>query len=514
MANYLVLDNKFDEVKKNNFFNYTFVSSFVWMCFHFTLVFFFLIELKSALLVWLFLWLWNFISFLSDSPIWVLQKYFDPKKIFLFWAYLMFFVSLIFLYFIYQADSVSLSDISLDLSLETIKILMWSFFNIFLLLISVSLYWIIKEIWEVTSYSYMMNNSDPSEYSMLFSKRNIYYWIWSLVWLIVSGIILALNILLAIFILVILIIFFIYFTIKYFDNSENELNFSDLKNIKLITKDELLNKKDNILNSINEYKTTILSNKSEILEKTKNIKFLFLKPIELKNSINYKEIYDITLLDMKSFYNVLFIKPYNVRLLIMWFIFTLFWFWDTFVITFLIDFIDEILVKNSTDLEKYNLNNIFTAYVFIAILAIPAYWAQIPFIDLWNRIWILKVLLFWVLLSWISIFLFWIYDTLIGILILWILNSLWYAASMPLSQWEFSMEYNNTYADKNNLKQIDSNASSAPIKMLWNLANVLWLVVWWILINFFWYNGTFFVFGTILIWVFLFSFFKRKEYKL
>jgi len=44
---------------------------------------------------------------------------------------------------------------------------------------------------------------------------------------------------------------------------------------------------------------------------------------------------------------------------------------------------------------------------------------------------------------------------------------------MPTSQAEFSSEYNNTYAEKKNLKTIDSNASRAPLKMLLNLANVL-----------------------------------------
>lgn len=516
MWNYVALENKFDEIKRKNFFSYWFISSFVWMCFHFTLVFFFLIQLKSPLLVWIFLWLWNFVSFLADSPVWVFQKYFEPKKIFLFWAYLMLFVALIFLYFIYQTNTLDLQNISLDFSVEALKSLLWSFLNIALLLIAVWLYWIIKEISDVTSLSYIMNNSDPSEYSSLFSKRNIYCWIWSLVWLVSSWIILAFNTLIAVSILVILIILFIIFIMKYFDNWTDEFNFWDIRKIKLITKEEILNtiSKENILNRINQYKTTILNNKGEYLEKTKNLKVIFLKPIELKNSINFKEVYQTTIEDLRSFFDILMSPPYNYRLLIMWFIFTLFWFWDTFVTSFLIDFIDEVLSKNASDLSAIKMQNIFTAYVFIALLAIPAYWAQIPLIKLADKIWILKILLIWVLISWISIFFFWIFDSLIVVLWLWLLNSVWYAASMPLSQWEFSTEYNNTYAQKKNLKQIDANASSAPIKMLSNLANVWWLILWWILIQIFWYIWTFFVFGWILIWVFVISILKQKEYKL
>ena len=85
---------------------------------------------------------------------------------------------------------------------------------------------------------------------------------------------------------------------------------------------------------------------------------------------------------------------------------------------------------------------------------------------------------------------------------------------MPISQGEFSNEYNITYADKKKLKQIDANASSAPIKMLSNLANVWWLIIWWILIQIFGYMWTFFVFGWMLIWVSILSIVKKKEYKL
>lgn len=504
MDNYITIDNKFDDIKRKNFFTYSFISSFVWMCFHFTLVFFFLIQLKSPLLIGLFLWIWNLISFFSDSPIWVFQKYFSPKKIFLFWAYLMLLVSLIFLYFIYQTSTIAFS---IDFSIDALRNLFSSFLNITLLLIAVSLYWIIKELSEVTSLSYIMNNSDPSEYSILFSRRNIFCGIWSLFWLISSWVILALNSLIAVIILVILIIIFIIFIIKYFDKSDKELKINDIKKIKLITKDK-------IVDSIKEYKTNIVNNKSDLIEKTKNLKVLFLKPIEIKNKINIKEVYETTKEDLKNFFEILFKKPYNHRLLIIWSIFTLFGFWDTFVASFLIDFINQILSKNADDLAKVYLKNIFTAYLFIALLAIPAYWAQEYLINLWKKIGTIKVLLLWVFISWISIILFWFFEYIIIILALWLINSIWYAAAMPISQWEFSTEYNNTYAEKKKLKQIDANASSAPIKMLSNLANVLWLILWWILIQIFWYRWTFIVFWWLLIWLFILSIKKKKEYNL
>lgn len=78
------------------------------MCFHFTLVFFFLLQLKSAALVGIFLGLGNLVSFAIDIPIGVLQKYFKPKKLFVLSASLMFVAACIFLYFIYSASAIEL----------------------------------------------------------------------------------------------------------------------------------------------------------------------------------------------------------------------------------------------------------------------------------------------------------------------------------------------------------------------------------------------------------------------
>lgn len=514
MWNYITIDKDFNEVKRKNFFLYLFTSSFVWMCFHFTLVFFFLIQLWSPLLVWFFLWIWNLVAFLSDSPIWVFQKYFSAKKIFLFSWYLMLIVSIIFLYFIYQTNTINITNIEIDFSVEALKNLFSSFFNIFLLLLAVTFYWIIKELSDVTSLSYIMNNSDPSEYSSLFSKRNIYSWQWSLAWLVIIWIILALNTLVAVFILVILIIIFLISIEKYFDRDDNEIKLSDIKKIKLITKENIIKSKDNLIKSVSSYTSNIIENKSELIEKTKNIKVIFLKPIEVKNKIDFKDVYETTKIDLNNFFEILFSKPYNYKLLIMWLIFTLFWFWDTFVASFLIDFLDQVLRNNMADLAAFKLQNILTAYVFIALLAIPAYSMQLPLIKLWEKIWIIKIILFWILISWISIISFSFSELFIFILIAWLINSIWYAAWMPTSQWEFSIEYNNTYSKKKNLKEIDANASSAPIKMLANLANVLWLFMWWLLIQFFWYSGTFIVFWWIMISIFILTLIKKEKYNL
>jgi len=100
-VNFVSTESSFDETRRKNFFIYGFISSFVWMCFHFTLVFFFGLRLQSAILVGVFLGIGNFVSFLVDSPVGVIQKYFHAKKIFITSAVLMLVVSVIFLYFIF-----------------------------------------------------------------------------------------------------------------------------------------------------------------------------------------------------------------------------------------------------------------------------------------------------------------------------------------------------------------------------------------------------------------------------
>lgn len=515
MNNYITTESEFDEIRRKNFFFYSFIALFVWMCFHFTLVFFFLLELRSPLFVWIFLGLWNLVAFFADSPVWVLQKYFDPKKIFIFWASLMFFVSLIFLFFVYETYSLSLTNVvkNTDFSLAALQNIMGSFLNIILLLVAVLFYWIIKELNDVTSLSYIMNNADPSEYADLLSKNNIFAGLWAMTGLIISGIILSFNILAAVVILVILIVFFIFFIVKYFDSSENHIEFRDIQKLKYITKESVINSINEAKTSFNEYSAKML-NKDEILQKAKEVKVLFLKPIEMKNSVDWNDVYLTAKLDIHHFFEIIFQAPYNYRLLVMWAILTLFWFWDTFVTSFLIDFLEQIISINSETLKDLYLQNIMTAYVFIALLAIPAYWAQLPLINLWNKIWVMKVILAWVLISGISVFLFGFFNTLWIVLILGLLNSIWYAAAMPTAQWEFSTEYNNTYAQKMNLSKIDSNARAAPLKMLLNLANVLGLFVWWMLVAIFGYSFTFLIFGAILIAIFIASIVKGKEWKL
>lgn len=512
-SNFISVESTLDEARRKNFFWYWAFSSFVWMCFHFTLVFFFLLQLKSPVLVGFFLWFGNLVAFVVDSSIWVLQKYFPAKKLFIFSAILMLVVSIIFLYFIFSTWSTSLNispEEFLKFSKEALNKFFGSFLNIILLLVSVIFYWLIKELSDVTSLSYIMNNADPSEYSELLSKNNIFSWIWSLIWLLASWVILTFSTFIAVSILVWIVAFFIVFIIKYFDNWKEvfkiNIDYSLIQKLKIISPKESLE-------SVKWYAIEQIQ-KTDFSQVAKNMKFIFLKPLEIKNQVNWKEIYKTTIQDIKDFFNIIAKPPYSHRLIIFATILTIFGFWDTFVTSFLIDFLEKVINSNQQELKKVYLSSIMSSYVFIALLALPAYWAQVPLIWLSKKIWTLNIILFWVIISWISIFLFWFFGSFFIILLFGLINSLWYAAAMPLSQWSFSEEYNNVYAEKKKLVEIDSNASSAPLKMLLNLANVLWLIFGWMLVSILWYTWAFVVLWLILLWVFVISIIKKDEWKL
>ncbi len=499
-VSFVSTESSFDEIRRKNFFIYGFIASFVWMCFHFTLVFFFWLKLQSVLLVGMFLGLGNFVSFLVDSPVGVLQKYFPAKKIFISGGVCMLIVSVIFLYFIFSADKPPLGGASI------IGTFLGSGFNLLLLLVSVALYGLIKELSDVTSLSYILNNADPSEYAELLSKNNIFSGLGSLTGLITSWLVLSLSIFMAVCVLVGFIILFIIFIIFYFDNSKNTINFniSDIKKLKIISPQETIE-------AVKQYTISQIQ-KADFLQFAKNMKFIFLKPMQVREKFNWKEVIETTLDNMKAFYEVLCMKPYNNKLLIITAIIVLFGFWDTFVVTFLIEFLNKII---ASDGENIILKVIpITGYIFIAIMAIPAFGAQLPMINLSKKIGTFLIIIFWVLLSAISMFFFGILHGFLPILLVGIVNSIGYASAMPLAQGEFSDIYNQVYAEKRNLTEIDSNASSAPLKMILNLANVVGLIIGGFLIAIFGFDGTFYVLGAILMTIFIVSMRNKRKWRL
>lgn len=205
-----------------------------------------------------------------------------------------------------------------------------------------------------------------------------------------SGVILSFSLFAAVSILVFFIILFIVFIIIYFDNSKIAINLSinDIKKLKIVSPKETIE-------SVKQYAISQVQ-KTDFKEVAKGMKFIFLKPMQFHAEINWREIVETTKDDLKSFYEVLGTAPFNMKLITMSLIVVFFGFWDTFVITFLVEFLNKIIINNDNILLQTRL---FTGYVFIALLAIPAFGAQIPLIGLSKKIGTFFVIFFGVLLS-------------------------------------------------------------------------------------------------------------------
>jgi hypothetical protein len=70
---------------------------------------------------------------------------------------------------------------------------------------------------------------------------------------------------------------------------------------------------------------------------------------------------------------------------------------------------------------------------------------------------------------------------------------------MSLGQNQFLDAYNTTYAKTLDLKEIDSNASAGPMKILQNAANVIGLVFGGLMLEVLGYGGFFILFGVAIL---------------
>lgn len=495
------VDRELNWIKSKNLFLTIVILNFMWMLFHFTVVFFFTLQLESVALVWIFLWVWNLFAFLLDIPIWIIQNYYKAKTLYIISFISQILAMLIFANFIFQFSSY-LTDPLINNTWNILwgffSLFFWNFLNIILLLIASLCYWITMELQWVTTISYILNNANPSQYASIFAKNNVAGWIWSLFWLLLSWLILTFAPTLIIFIIILIIIIIITFTTKFFDNWEKSFNLKDISKFKVILDKENFenfwtNIKEKIVKSVNKIELKDIISKST---------YIFLKPNTIKSWLTLDFLVKETKKTFILTYKVLTRKDW--KLLIYWSIIMLltFWFWDTFASTFLIDFLDWLLPKWS--------------YLLLWVIALPAFWLQDFFGKMSKKFWNYKVANIWLILSWFSLILMWIYANSGNLLLLmWLalINSIWYASCMSLSQAVFLEEYNKSYANYNNLKEIDANAAAAPMKILQNFANVFWLFLGWIILSLLSYLWFFIIFWVFIVWFLYWSITKWKEIK-
>jgi MFS family permease len=473
--------------------------SFTTMMFHFTTVFFFTLQLQSLALVWAFLGLWNLFAFLFDVPIGILQYYFKPKKLYLFWVISQVVAMLIFANFIF-----SVTDFIAESAAENTGALEWivRFFlldglNIILMIVAAACYGFTKEVNDITSISYVMNNANPSQYKDIIAKNNLVFGIGSFFGLLTAGFILSsdspkLIVINILFIIISLFLLAYYF----FDNTEKTLELKDVKKFQVYFRAGGIEKvRENIAQVVStiDLKTTLLGTR-----------YIFLKPMTLSpTNISWDELILKTRESFIDTYETLRFAS-RTHLIVYWaFIMVLtFGFWDTFASTFLIDFLNQLKPGWS--------------YILLWAIAIPAYGLQGVFGKLGDKIGIYKIASIWLLLSGGSLVLMWFFaenSHFSIVMILALINSVGYAICMGLSVATFLETYNKSYAERKNLKQVDANASAAPMKILQNMANVVGLFLGWLILSLFSFSGFFFLFWLGILGFFVWSILNAGKIK-
>ncbi len=512
MQNYITVDLTENKSKKNNLLLLSIFYGFCWITFHFIIVYFFGLVLGSALLIWIFLGVGNFVALLLDIPIGIFQKYFKPKNILLFGTTLMFISSIIILKFVLFAGENGYLPTGFNGILEWENIYA-SARSIFLFLLDgvnwvlfgmiAIFYGIIKESYDVTFLSYIMNNTPPSKYAEVISKYNISFGIGAMLWVVISWFLLTFNITIAVSILItVAIIFFILIQI-FFDNDNLHFNTADIQNLSLNSiKSKASEKKDSIVKSFH---------KAEFSKATKGIQYIFLKPIKQVKQLDTDDIINATIEWFQSFGKVMLAKPRDYIIMITTMTILLFGFWDTFISTFQVEFLEKIITLNQDSLIIEQSGKIMSWYVLLLLLVIPAFAMQRFFIMQQKNYTTLNIILAWIIISAVSIMWFGISDNIWLVMMFGIINSVWYAAAMPLAIATFSEKYNAEYAKIYNTWEIDSNSSAAPLKMLLNIANVIGLVIWWALVWIIWFNGFFALFSLCLVGISIYNLMKTGE---
>ncbi len=468
----------------------------IWVIFHLSCVFFFGFIVWSPLLVWLFLGIGNIWSMFIDVPLGNIQRHIPSKIMLMIASGFMFLAVVLFLYLM-----ITSANLNFKLSggiIEITRVFLSTGLNFILLLFAGILYGTVKETYEITTISYLLNHNDPSEYDNALSKNNIALGIWS-----VSGVILSIAILslktesvqLMLFVLMFLIVCVSVFIFNYFDNSSETFWLSSVKNLHVVEKAK----------SVEKWARTFIKNTistKDFTEVKDKMDYIIMKPKELTKDIDWKDLYEKTKIEYKMIYKLVFEKTSFVPILL-WSTggILLFGCWDTIVTTFFITFLDEALDGSGVQ------NIIRSGFILIGLLAVPAYSLQLFWIKQAEKRSKYTIITMGIFLSAGALFglaIFGAMGGLVGLILVVLLgmtNSTGYAASYPMSQSIFADEYNKSFARVTGSNIINADASAAPLKILNNFANAVGLIFWGALISAFGFPGMFFAYGAaVLTW--------------
>jgi hypothetical protein len=273
-----------------------------------------------------------------DVPLGTIQRHVPSKTMLAVANGMMIFAAIIFLYLVRAAGDMSF-DVT-DGILAITRSFLTTGVNFILLLVVGILYGTIKEIYDITTMSYLLNHCDPSEYDTVMSKNNVAMGVGSIVGVLISIAILSLrtdSTQLIIFVLIFLIICVWVFIQNYFDNSHEVFNLGAVKNLHLIEKTKNL---EHVTESY--VKSTVSTGDFQKIKA--DMSYIIMKPKEITNELNWGEIIEKTKIEFGSIYKLIFEKDTFVPMLL-WTTGGIFVFgcWDTIVTTFFISYLDEAL---------------------------------------------------------------------------------------------------------------------------------------------------------------------------
>lgn len=489
-----------DGYRLKNFYITNSFQGFVWMIFHFSVIFFFTFLLQNVALVGIFLGFANLVAFFLDIPLGIVQRYVPTKRLFILAAVSQLIATWIFFAFIFRIFGI-LEYVSGTITPDSIKSstewFFWNAMNWIGVIVASICYWVTKELNDVSTYGYVLSHANPSEYGTILARNNITFWIGSILGLLLSWVLLSFNPHIAVIVLGIIITGFLMFTIRFFDNDMDSISLKDIENFRVsIQKWNADNVKEYIVETVK---------KTDIEKIVQGTKYLMIQPKQkTEEKIPWKDIVIMSKREFRIIWDIFSHKPIYKHLIWTITLVLTFWFWDTFASSFLLDFLDQI--KDGW------------SFVLLAIIWVPWIVLQEQASKLSQKIWVKTIGITGLILSGGSLIIMWILAMLnilnpaliVGIALI---NSLGYACGMSTGQNQFLDIYNKIYAEHENLKEINTNASSWPMKVTQNLANVIWLVFGWILVGL-WFPAFFIIFGFAIMAILTVTILHKSEINL
>jgi MFS family permease len=323
-------------------------------------------------------------------------------------------------------------------------------------------YGLTKEINDVSTYGYVLSHADPSEYGTILARNNITFGIGSLVGLVLSGVVLSFSPAIAVIFLWLVIAGFLVFTIRFFDNSMDSIDISDIASFRVSI--QRWNAEH-----VREYITETVK-KVDLEKIVGGAKYLMLKPKQKTTTekLPWAEIARMSKREFSIIWEICTHQPMHFSLFWTITLVLTFGFWDTFASSFLLDFLDQMKPGWS--------------YILLALIGVPGIVLQETASKIGARIGLKTIGIIGLALSGGSLILMGIFalgSTLSPVIILSLalVNSLGYACGMSTGQNQFLDIYNRIYAEHEKLTEINANASSGPMKVIQNLANVIGLVI-------------------------------------